>query len=311
AAINPGNSGGPVLQDGKVVGVAFQGFSGDVAQNVGYMIPTPVILRFLEDVADGKYDRYVDVALSYHPLQNAAMREALGVPGDGTGVYVGDVFGGGSSDGLLFPGDVLLAIDGLPIASDGTITIDGGQVEMAEVVERKFRGDKVRFDVLRGGRRIEVEVPLEGPWPFSLQANAYGEKPRFLVFAGLVFQPVDANFMRAHNPDDLRLRHVFDSFISHRFHEQRPEIVVLSNILADPINAYAGEARYGIVDKVNGQPVRTLKELAAALDGAGDYVVIEMVGPGRPLVFARAEAEAARERIAQRYGVAIERNLEP
>src|SRR5436190_23596577 len=36
AAINPGNSGGPVLQDGKVVGVAFQGYSGDVAQNVGY-----------------------------------------------------------------------------------------------------------------------------------------------------------------------------------------------------------------------------------------------------------------------------------
>ena len=33
AAINPGNSGGPVMQDGKIVGVAFQGYSGDVAQN--------------------------------------------------------------------------------------------------------------------------------------------------------------------------------------------------------------------------------------------------------------------------------------
>ena len=50
AAINPGNSGGPVMQDGKVVGVAFQGYSGAVAQNVGFMIPTPVIRRFLEDV---------------------------------------------------------------------------------------------------------------------------------------------------------------------------------------------------------------------------------------------------------------------
>ena len=45
--IEQGNSGGPVLQDGKVVGVAFQGYSGDVAQNVGYMIPTPVVERFL------------------------------------------------------------------------------------------------------------------------------------------------------------------------------------------------------------------------------------------------------------------------
>ena len=32
AQINPGNSGGPVMQNGKVVGVAFQGYSGDVAQ---------------------------------------------------------------------------------------------------------------------------------------------------------------------------------------------------------------------------------------------------------------------------------------
>ena len=45
AAINPGNSGGPVLQDGKVVGVAFQGLRQ--ADNTGYMIPTPVIRRFL------------------------------------------------------------------------------------------------------------------------------------------------------------------------------------------------------------------------------------------------------------------------
>ena len=50
AAINPGNSGGPVLQNGKVVGVAFQGYSGDVAQNVGYMIATPVLQHFLEDI---------------------------------------------------------------------------------------------------------------------------------------------------------------------------------------------------------------------------------------------------------------------
>ena len=48
AAINPGNSGGPVLQEGKVVGVAFQGYSGDVAQNVGYMIATPVLQHFLD-----------------------------------------------------------------------------------------------------------------------------------------------------------------------------------------------------------------------------------------------------------------------
>lgn len=311
AAINPGNSGGPVLQDGRVVGVAFQGYSGSVAQNTGYMIPTPVVRRFLADVADGKYDRYVDIALSYHPLHNPAMREVLGLGEDDSGVYVGQVFEGGSSDGLILPGDVLLSIDGLPIASDGTVSLDGNVIEMAEVVERKFKGDEVTFEVLRNRQPLTVTVPLDRPWPFSLQSNAYDVDPRFLVYGGLVFQPVDANFMRAHDPKDLRLQYYFDHFISHSLHRERPEIIVLSNILNDPVNAYAEEFRYGIVDTVNGKKIHDLNDLATALDESAQFAVIKMVGPSRPLILDSEEVRTAAARIARRYGVTKERNLEP
>src|SRR6187401_416940 len=91
AQINPGNSGGPVMQNGKVVGVAFQGYSGDVAQGVAYMIPTPVINRFLKDIGDGHYDRYVDLGITYSKLQNPAQRHFLGLKDDDRGVLVGTV----------------------------------------------------------------------------------------------------------------------------------------------------------------------------------------------------------------------------
>lgn len=48
AAINPGNSGGPALQGGKMVGLAFQNLPG--MDNIGYVIPTPIIRRFLHDI---------------------------------------------------------------------------------------------------------------------------------------------------------------------------------------------------------------------------------------------------------------------
>ena len=310
AAINPGNSGGPVMQNGKVVGVAFQGYSGDVAQNVGYMIPTPVIQRFLKDVKDGRYDRYVDLALTYRNLFNPASRRALGLEDESTGVQVCSVYSGGAADGIVKPGDVILKIDGHTVSSDGTIPLENEAVPLDEVVERKFKGDKVQLDILREGKPMTLTVPLNEPWPFKLQSNLYDEKPRFVVAGGLVFQPVDQNFMEAHDPSDQRLNYIFDYFVADELHTNRPEIVVLSNILPDPVNAYAEEFRYSVVDEVNGHRIKHIEDISAAFDEQTDYYVIKFAGGGRPIVLERKAIEEARPRIRERYAVTTEKNLE-
>jgi len=310
AAINPGNSGGPVMQNGKVVGVAFQGYSGDIAQNVGYMIPTPVIDRFLKDVKDGRYDGYVDLALTYRSLFNPASRRALGLDGTDTGVQVCSVYSGGASDGIVKPGDVILKIDGLEVSSDGTIPLEDEAVPLDEVVERKFKGDKVELEVVRNGKKLLLTVPLDESWPFKLQSNLYDQKARFVVAGGLVFQPVDQNFMEAHDPSDQRLNYLFDYFMADGLHTSRPEIVVLSNILPDSINSHAEEFRYSVVDEVNGRPVKRIDDIAAAFENQADYYVIKFAGGGRPIVLERKAVEEARARILQRYAVTTEKNLE-
>src|SRR5438094_2120295 len=140
AQINPGNSGGPVMQNAKVVGVAFQGYTGDVAQGVAYMIPTPVIQRLLKDISDGRYDKYVDLAVTYLKLQNPAQPQFLGLKDDGRAVPVETVVAAGPCAKKVQPGDVLLSIDDHAIASDGNVELEGERVEMPEVVERKFKG---------------------------------------------------------------------------------------------------------------------------------------------------------------------------
>src|ERR1041385_8440515 len=171
AQINPGNSGGPVMQDGKVVGVAFQGYSGDVAQGVAYMIPTPVIQRFLKDVNDGHYDGYVDLGLTFAKLQNPAQRKYRGLKDDGRGVLVETVIAAGPCAKLLRPGDVLLSIDNHPIASDGNVDLEGEHVEMPEVVERKFKGDQVKFDIWRAKQAISGTVQLDTVPPYLMQSQ--------------------------------------------------------------------------------------------------------------------------------------------
>jgi S1-C subfamily serine protease len=310
AQINPGNSGGPVMQDGKVVGVAFQGYSGDVAQGVAYMIPTPVIKRFLQDISNGHYDEYPDLAITYAKLQNPAQRRFLGLKDDDHGVLVSSVVAAGPSDGILYPGDVLLAIDGHPIASDANVEMEGERAQFEEVVERKFKGDSVKIDILRNKRPLTVELKLYKPWPYSVQGHSYDVRPRYVLYGGLLFQPLNLDMLEAYRTADLRVRHFFEYFVLDQLYLQHPDVIVLANILPDPINTYLSPYRGGIVDEVNGKKIRTLDELASAFAESSERLVIRMIGDGPPLVLNRSQVEAARERIKTRYNVLKEQNLE-
>lgn len=310
AAINPGNSGGPVLQKGKVVGVAFQGFSGDVAQNVGYMIPTPVIRRFLKDVEDGAYDRYMDLSIGVVNTLNPALRKGLGIPRDDVGVMVSSVASAGVCHGYLKPRDVLLAIDGLSVASDGTVELNGERVQMAEVAERKFRGDSVRLEVWRDGKKTDVVVPMDRSWPFTMQSNQFDVRPTYVLFGGLLFQPLSRNLLSAVQFRSLRVNYFFEAFTPREIYKEHPDVIVLTGILADPINTYLGEFRESIVESINGKTIRTLREMSEELGKASEFYVFRFVGNGKPLVLEKAAVDAARERIRSRYGVRTDENLE-
>lgn len=310
AAINPGNSGGPVLQEDKVVGVAFQGYSGDVAQNVGYMIPVPVIGRFLEDVSDGKYDHYVELGMTYFPLVNPSYRKALGLPDDGKGIVVTQVLECGSCRDLLKKGDVIVGVDDHEIASDGSVKLNGEHLEMNEIVERKFRGDAVKLQLIRDRKPLEVTVHPDWLWPAQMLANAYDRKPRFVLFSGLLFQPLSRDYIRSYGVQDLRISHLYDNFVDGELYRDRPEPVILSDVLPDPINTRLIGFAGSIVDKINGRKIENLKAAAEELAKKPDFYVIELEGQGRPIVIERNAAAAARVRIQRRYQVFEEQNLD-
>ena len=44
---------------------------------------------------------------------------------------------------------------------------------MPEVVERKFRGDKVKLDIWRNKKPLTVTIELGTVWPYSYLAHGY------------------------------------------------------------------------------------------------------------------------------------------
>ncbi len=310
AAINPGNSGGPVLQDGKVVGVAFQGLRQ--ADNTGYIIPTPVVRRFLKDIEDGGYDHYADLGVTEFPLHNPAMRKALGLPNDGRGVLITNVIPTSSSDGVLRAGDVLIALDGKPVDSAGMVNIDGEMTNLNEVVERKFAGDKVAARFLRDRGWNDVEITLK-PLPWArMYAIQYEKKPRYIVFAGLVFQPLDTNLLASSKLEDLAVRRLYTDYVPKGLFQKHQDVVVLTRVESDPVTSQLGDFAGFAVDKINGVEVRDLKHAHELLHPAQapEFHVIELFGASRPVIIPAAEVEAANRRVAENYGIGKLENLE-
>jgi S1-C subfamily serine protease len=313
AAINPGNSGGPVLQDGKVIGVAFQGYSGDVAQNTGYMIPVPVIRRFLKDVEDGKYDHYGELAISHYPILHPAQRKALQIPDNDVGVMITSVDSTGTCAGVLKAGDVLLALDGYAVDNNGSINIDGEQTEMAEVVERKFVGDKIKLKVWRDAKEQEFEVTLK-PFPsYLMQANQYEKQPEYVMYAGLVFQPLDRELMDAFQITNLRTRYFFNYYAQDEIYREHPEVIVLTSVLPDSINTWIRDFTGQVVEEVNGVKIKTLKDVETALAKGpeGDFVTFDLAGEERPIILEKSLISDAQARVKQKYRVSKDSYIEP
>lgn len=310
AAINPGNSGGPVIQDNKVVGVAFQGLRA--ADNTGYIIPTPVVKRFLKDIEDGNYDHYAELGVNEFPLHNPAMRKALGLPNDGVGVLVTNVIPTSSADGVLKSGDVLVSLDGKEVDSAGMVLVDGEKVNYNEIIERKFAGDKVAVRFRRDGGWNDVEVTLKPLHWSRMYAIEYEKNPRYLVFAGLVFQPLDTNLFATAKFNDVTLRRLYTDYVPKGLFQKHKDIVVLTRVESDPVTSQLSDFNGYAVEKVNGTEVKDLKHLNELLhpETPPEFHVIELFGANRPIIIPASKVDAANQRVQENYGINQLSNLE-
>ena len=269
AAINPGNSGGPVAQDGRVVGVAFQ--AAPNLQSVGYFIPMEVIGRFMEDIADGRYDGYPEFGVRTSGMENIAARRKAGMSATETGVRVDAVYPKSSAAGTLLEGDVLLEVDGHPVANDGTVPDGEERFEFGLLADRHQIGATIKVRFLREGGRLERTITLNGfPWGRK-NSNLYGTRPRYYVYGGLVFVPLDLEMFKTFGEDwvtrgDRALLHEFMVRPFAELDQTIQERVVLLRRLKHPVNGDMAWYRNQAVERVNGVPITRLEDLIEAIE---------------------------------------------
>ena len=313
AVINPGNSGGPVIQDDRVVGVAFQGIPG--LEGAGFFIPPPVIQRFLKDIEDKRYDGVPLAGAGITPLQNPAYRARLKLPNNNLGARVDRVRSRTGATNVLRADDVLLKIGEFPVASDGTVLYQGNRVFCALGFQLGQSGDSVPVQLWRDGHAQDAQVTVEAETDDQREGNQYDVQPRYFVFGGLVFTSLSRDYMRDSGREGAETaagEFNYELFFRSREEPEmtREEPVVLSSVLSDPVNANFSTRGRVLVDRINGIRIEKIADVIRAFaTSTNTHDMIEFGKRGTFECLDHAEAVRANDKILKTYGISQDRHL--
>jgi len=316
AAINPGNSGGPVISNGKIIGIAMQ--SLEHAENIGYIVPTPIIDHFLLDIKDGKLDGFPELDVFVQLMENDALRQYVKLPRGRGGLLVTGIGADPELRRVFKPMDVILELDGYSIGNDGKINLtENIRVESTHVEYLKQVGDKMKIMLLRDGKIQHTSIKL---MQRKRRANnkVYDVLPRYFMFAGLVFQPLSNGYLKSNRSGQFGLMSYIPEYtlqnyiksIPDRIQDKRKEIVVLSRVLPDAINRGYKNAEGTVIYSVNGEVIRDLKHLTKVIDKAkGKYLKI-VNDLGNIMILDLKLARKSMNRILDNYQVYTDRSAD-
>ncbi|KAJ7553535.1 hypothetical protein O6H91_06G102300 [Diphasiastrum complanatum] len=304
AAINPGNSGGPALMEDKVIGVAFQNLSG--AENIGYIIPAPIINHFLADVEEnGRYIGFCSLGLTCQATENAQLREHLKMPPGLTGVLVSKIYPLTDTSRFIKKDDVLLEFDGIPIANDGTVNFRNRErITFDHYVSMKKAGEHAMLKVFREGQEVHHKVKL-GPLRPLVPIHQFDRLPSYYIFAGLVFVPLTQPYLHEFGDDwfNTSPRRLCDRALTSTPTKPGEQLVILSQVLMDDINAGYERLAELQVKKVNGTDVLNLRHLRQLIEDCKELSLRFDLDDGRVVVLNYQAAKEASLRILQRHRI--------
>ncbi len=252
AAVNPGNSGGALVNlNGDLIGIntAIATPTGTYA-GYAFAVPSGIVAKVAEDLIEFGVVQRGLLGVSIRDV-NGRSREDLNVNRN-SGVYVDSVFAkGAAAEADLRHGDIIIAVDGNPVATTS---------DLQEKIGRKRPGERVALTIDRGGKERQMNVTLKNREGTTTAVSAPAPSSAVLEQLGLAVEPLSKEEMaQARVESGVKVTRILEGKIRNET-DMRPGYVIT---------------------RVDGRPVRTEKELSDLLGKKQGGVMLEGFYPGR------------------------------
>jgi S1-C subfamily serine protease len=257
---NRGNSGGPVLKEGKVVGIAFQGVSA--SDRINYFIPINLVRSLMPVLQEQKLiPRWQYEAQPMFPR----LKEYYKLKPGQSGVLLNYVIpDGGPYKFGLRPNDILLEIEGHAIDDFGDIVFEtlDQKIYFEEVLNRKKVGDPLNVKVIREGKILEIKGEVTPGLP-KLVPKIF-TKANYFITGGIAFVELTYNCIKNLGRSG---RSYQEKYLKEFPARPNQKIVIISEIFPEyglvKISPYLDR-----VERIDGEEVLNLEHLFEAIQAS-------------------------------------------
>lgn len=194
------------------------------------------------------------------------------------------------------------------LADDGKIPFRPGErVAVTCYTQTKFVGDTVRLQVLREGKKIELDVPV-GISKRLVPTHWHNRPPPYLIVAGLVFTALSVPFLHASDAWDSYVSDPI-SYLLGKWHDPLPresdEVVILAQVLAHRENLGYDKLTDLHLKKVNGKEVRSLHHLKHLIDESCPerFLRFEFAPDNQIVVMERSSLERVTQEVCKEHSI--------
>ncbi len=306
-------NGEAAIYNNQLVGLAAYKNKNEVR-----LIPSSLLASFVESFAASTLARgsiFIHRGFDWQALNHPHLQEHFSIPKNGHGVRVNEIFAEGFGSQELQKNDILLDIIGFAIDSEGGIKHPRYGIIPFTVVLNITSSPSIPIKLMRNKQLLTVNVKREkiSYTGVNIHPPLRDVQPQYVVFGGLILQELRLDYLQSWGanwkqiaPKRLTLEYLLNS--RRRLNQKASRVVIVSEVLSDPINLDYKNAEDVIIQSVNGLEVNSLKDLQQALKVPKNQHHIFSPMPGKNiglLVFPAAEMEQANQRIAKKYQIPV------